>query len=280
MPKLPSRAGEIASTAADAGGNLASVGFGALFAGSEGAVAGAVVGPSVALVFKQAVAQIGSWVGGRQAERVSEAIRVAAFDIEQHVSEGGAIRSGFADAGDQSLLDAEEIAEGVLQTVAFSYEQRKAPYLGHLLASLAVRPEITVADAHRLTRLVDLLSYRQLACLAAMGSGEAQIDLIKANVAIAYSKQQAMSDGIAEETEELSNEYELLGFRDSTAEGLVATGSGIKLGHRSLPRDLALTERGYFLYAMTRLDLLPKEDRLAAIMELVGSDVSPQERKN
>lgn len=268
----PSRLGELASVATDAGGNAAGVALGALVAGPDGAFLAAAATPPVALALKRAVAQIQGWVGGRQAERVSETIRVAVADIEQHRSAGGSLGGEFAVVEEGKQSDAEEIAEGVLQTAAFAYEQKKAPYLGHLLASIAIRDDIQLADAHRLTRLVATLSYRQLACLAAIGSGEAKIDRIEASLAIALSKKNRMSAGIADEVEELSNTHDLLGIRDSTAKGDVATSSGLNLKHRALPRDLALTERGRFLFELLRLDTLPEVDRRTAIDELLGTE--------
>jgi hypothetical protein len=273
MSRRSPSAGEIVSTAADTTGNLAGVVLAALF-GPDGAVVGLALGPSVSLVFKQAVAQVGGWVSGRQADRVSEAIRVAASDLERYIAEGGEIAGAFASVDGDERSAADEIAEGVLQTVAFAYEQRKAPYLGHLLASLAVRPDISVADAHRLTRLVGELSYRQLACLSAIGSGEAKIDTIQAGVMRSLAKRDRMSAGIAEEVEELSNTHDLLGSRDSTQAGDIATSSGITLGHRTLPRSLALTERGYFLFELLRLDTLPDDDRRAVVGELLGMDTA------
>lgn len=261
-------ASEIVSAAAETGGNLASVVLAGLF-GPDGTVAGALLGPSFTLALKHAIGQISRWVGDRQVERVSETIRAAAADIEQYRAGGGEVVGMFASVGDERS-DAEEVAEGILQTAAFAYEQRKAPYLGHLLASIAIRGDIHLADAHRLTRLVGELSYRQLACLAAIGSGEAKIDTIQAGVAMAYTKQNQMSAGIAEEVEELSNEHDLIGNRDSTREGDIATDSGLTLGHRSLPRDLALTERGRFLYGLLRLDTLPVDDQQIVVMELMG----------
>jgi hypothetical protein len=262
-------AGEMVSTAAEAGGNVAGAVLGALFVGPDGAVAGAAISPPVAWALKRAVVQIRGWVGGRQVERVSETIKVAATDIEKHLSDGGQITGFFANVGDEGS-DAEEIAEGILQAAAFAYEQRKTPYLGHLLASIAIRGDIHLADAHRLTRLVGELSYRQLACLSAIGSGEAKIDTIQAGVVRSLAKRDRMSAGIAEEVEELSNTHDLIGSRDSTQAGDIATSSGITLGHRTLPRNLALTERGYFLFELLRLDTLPGDDRLAVVGELLG----------
>lgn len=259
-------AGEIASTAVEASGNLAGVGLGALFAGAEGAVAGAVVGPSFALVLKQAVAQVGAWISGRQEDRVSEAIRVAASDLEQHISEGGELRKVFA--SEQSA--AEDIAEGVLQTVAFSYEQKKAVYLGHLLASVAVREDISVADAHRLTRLVGQLSYRQLTCLAAIGAGPTEVPSIAAGVVIALNKKRR-TEGAADELAELTDSYDLIGNRGSDDEGDTATSPGISPGGKTQTRYLALTLRGRNLFELLRLDSLPATDRREMVDELLGT---------
>ena len=252
MPQRDHSTRAFVSTAADTGGNLAGVGLGVLFAGPEGAVAGAMVGPSVALAIRQAVEQIGGWIGGRQADRVSETIRVAASDIEQHLSGGRKISAAFADAGSKS---AEEIAEGVLQTAAFSYEQRKATYLGHLLASVAVRDDISVADAHRLTRLVGSLSYRQLACLAGIGNGPTEVPSITAAVVMVMNKHEG-ADGVADEVNELTNTYKLFN----------ATGTPAGQGRSSL--HIGLTARGQKLFDLLRLDAVPEQDRREVVAEM------------
>jgi hypothetical protein len=263
----PTRA--FVSTAADAGGNLAGVGLGVLFAGPEGAVAGAMVGPSVALAIRQAVEQIGGWIGGRQADRVSETIRVAASDIEQHLSEGRKISAAFADAGNKSSA-AEEIAEGVLQTAAFSYEQRKATYLGHLLASVAVRDDISVADAHRLTRLVGSLSYRQLACLAGIGNGPTEVPTITAAVVMVMNKNET-ADGVADEINELTNTHRLFNSTGTTNGAaaanlpVAAPGDGKPLLH------IGLTTRGQKLFELLRLDTVPKQDRRDVVAEMLSA---------
>jgi hypothetical protein len=271
----PSRDG-IIGAATDVSGNLAAAGLGALVAGPDGIMAGAVVGPSLSLALKQTVAQLSGWAGGRQVERVSEAIRSAAGDLERLQAEGWEIREDFREqagfreraghAGRASEA-AQEVAEGILQTVAFSYEQRKAPYLGHLLASIAVRPDLLVADAHRLTRLVGELSYRQLACLAAIGTREMELDAGLRDVALRVDGRDRMNNGTAEEIEQLSKEHGLLvdppepgapSRVAATVERLVA------------PGDLMLTERGHFLFDLLQLDTMLQEDRRNVIGELLG----------
>jgi hypothetical protein len=268
MPERgPSSRRAFVSTAADTDGNLAGVGLGVLFAGPEGAVAGAMVGPSVALAIRQAVEQIGGWVGGRQADRVSETIRVAASDIEQHLSEGRKISAAFADAGNKSSA-AEEIAEGVLQIAAFSYEQRKATYLGHLLASVAVRDDISVADAHRLTRLVGSLSYRQLACLAGIGNGPTEVPTITAAVVMVMSKNET-ADGVADEINELTNTHRLFNSKGTLAdEAGTAKLPAAARGDGKPSLHIGLTTRGWKLFELLRLDTVPEQDRRDVVAEM------------
>jgi hypothetical protein len=251
------------STAADVGGNLASIGLGALFAGADGAVAGAFVGPTLATALRSATEQISGWIGGRQAERVSEAIRTAALDIQDYCAQGHSVREDFLGGGSGSVA-AEEIAEGLLQTVAFSYEQRKAPYLGHLLASVAVRPDISVADAHHLISLVDRFSYRQLVTLAAIGAGLVRRDALAAGTVLTRRR---MGRALAVELEELSSTYGLVGEtgtdeEDSTFTGLIET--------RRLPLDLSLLDQGRFLFELMRLDTVPQAEQIEALRELLG----------
>lgn len=268
MARRNSSAGEFASTAAEAGGNLAGVGLGALFAGADGAVAGAVVGPSVALLLKQAVAQIGGWITGRQAERVSETIRVAATDLEQYLAEGAKIGEAFA----SGQSDAEDIAEGILQTVAFSYEQKKAIYLGHMLASIAVRPDISVADAHRLTRVVDQLSYRQLVWLADIGSATAvNPELLSTAALLIELHQERTVEGVADELKELSGTYGLIGNLGGPSEDERGPSPGASSGGDPSNRHLGLTVRGRKLFELLRLDSLPGTDRRAMADELFST---------
>src|SRR5581483_4662925 len=61
----------------------------------------------------------------------------------------------------------EELVEATLVAAADTYEERKLPYLAHLLAAITFEPGITHAHANRLITVADQLSYRQLVELAA-----------------------------------------------------------------------------------------------------------------
>jgi hypothetical protein len=268
MAEPGSSAGEIASTAAEATANLAGVGLGALFAGAEGAVAGAVVGPSLALALKHAAAQVGVWITGRQEDRVSEAIRVAASDLAQYLSQGQKLHEAFVNGDDSEPSGAEAIAEGVLQTVAFSYEQKKAVYLGHLLASVAVSDSLSVADAHQLTRLVGQLSYRQLVWLSEIGGQPTKTSIELLSV-LADKVMRNNHDGAVG-----SFADELLELRDFY--GLIATGEDeddsitqLKIIAPNGPEfSLILTARGRNLFTLLRLESLPDTDRREVVEEL------------
>jgi hypothetical protein len=262
MARDSSAAREVGSTLADVGGNLASVSLGALFAGPDGAVAGAMVGPPVALVLKQAAGQVGNWVGLRQENRVSEAIKVAAADIAEHRAVGGEFNAAFVSVDGSEREDAEDIAEGVLQAAAFSYEQRKAQYLGHLLAALAIRPDLSMADAHYMTRLVGRLSYRQLAILAVIGKHEINAERMTGHKV-------RMEQAIADELEELGATYALVGSREANEDDEVSINVGLNQT-RGLPMELSLSHQGRLLFELLRLDAIPLHDQLGTLTELLG----------
>jgi hypothetical protein len=267
MPERRSSGGEIVPTAADAGGNVAGAVLGALVAGPDGAVAGAVVGPPVALALRRAIAQVQGWVGSRQAERVDDAIRVAAADIERHRAEGGQVRAAFADVDDPERAGAEDIAEAVLQATALSYEQRKARYLGHLLAAIAIRQDISIADAHYMTRLVRRLSYRQLVILAVIGEDEI-------NVARMVGHKTRMEQAIADELEELGANYALVGSREANEDGEVSVHVGLN-ATRSLPMELSLSRQGRLLFDLLSLDTIPSVDQQQVLTELLRTGDGP-----
>jgi hypothetical protein len=217
------------------------------------------------MALRSATEQISRWVGGRQVERVSEALRIAALDIEGYSTQGDRIREDFLGGDDTGSVAAEEVAEGLLQTVAFSYEQRKAPYLGHLLASIAVRADISVADAHHLIRLVDRLSYRQLVTLAAIGAGLARRDALAAGTVLSGRR---MKQSVADEVEELSATYALIGGVSADTDE-TSTYTGLDRTRR-LPLDLSLLDQGRLLFDLMRLHTIATNEQIETLRELLG----------
>ncbi len=210
------------------------------------------------------MATVGGWIDGRQTDRMSETIKVAAADLAKHLESGGVLSRAFASSEGSEHSAAEDIAEGVLQTVAFSYEQKKAPYLGHLLAGLATRSDLSIGDAHYMTRLVGRLSYRQLAILAMIDKGKINGDRMMNHTAL-------MQQAIADEMEELSATYALIGSQEENPEGEIATFSGLNLV-LSLPKELRLTHQGHLVFNLLQLDTVPEQDQQDSLSELLGSD--------
>jgi hypothetical protein len=214
-PDKPTAADGVSDVVGDAAGNVVGAGLGLVFAGPPGALLGAAVGPVVAAPLKRAAQQLRRMLTGRQASRVQTALVTAAADIADMLSRGLTLREdGFFTNGGDDPSSAEEIAEGVLLHAATSYEQRKVPYLGHLLGSIGFRPDVRPRDAHFFTRLIDRLSYSQLVALAVVGRETPELT----RIAVVHQEGAGrMRETIAQELEELSD-LGLLGAYDATTE--------------------------------------------------------------
>jgi len=142
------------------------------FGSAVGAFLGAAVDPATAAV----AAMAGTWLGSvgadiarrtlspRQELRAGELLiqATAALAIKEQV-EGLTIRDdGFFD-GERS--NGEEFAEGVLLAAMDTYEERKLPYLGNLLANVAVMPTIDAGTANYALRIGERLSWAELCIL-------------------------------------------------------------------------------------------------------------------
>lgn len=256
---------------ADVGSGLASSGLGLILAGPDGALAGAFVGPLVARAVRQGMQQLLGWLTGRQTERVKTAITTAADEIARRLEAGESVRDDhFFSAGDNGQSSASEVAEGVLQHAAGAYEQYKTAHFGHLLASIAFRPDIGVADAHYLTRLADRLSWRQFLVLALFREPPQESlslrEIDQSGVGLSGSV-----TGLSEEVQELGN-LGLLGEADADGDAIRA-GTLIRgaSGLIGVPMELwRLTALGRLLVETARLDLLPSEARNKVLDDLLA----------
>lgn len=66
--------------------------------------------------------------------------------------------------GDDSA-DGADFVEGVLLSVKDSFEEKKVPYLGNLLANVAFNPDVDAATANTALRLADAASWLELVVL-------------------------------------------------------------------------------------------------------------------
>jgi hypothetical protein len=117
-------------------------------------------------------------LGPRQQVRAGAALAIAAAEIAARVKAGEQLREdGLFDKPTGRRNDAEEIAEGILLAAAGEHEERKVPFLGHLLASIALDAAVSVDEAHFLVQLLESLTYRQLVSLAVLGDESRSMEL-------------------------------------------------------------------------------------------------------
>ncbi len=139
---------------------------GAAVAGPPGAIAGASVGWAV-----QTVMNVGGDFALRHLaplgeKRVGAAILMAADEISARIMAGETPREDLRDDVTPGRSAAAELAEAALRAAAGTHEERKLPYIAHLLAAIAFERELSHAHANQLIGVADALTYRQLVALA------------------------------------------------------------------------------------------------------------------
>jgi hypothetical protein len=153
---------------------------------------------------------------------------------------------------------AEEIAEAVVAAARRSTDERRVRHLGYLLAETAVSADIDAELVGRSLRLVESLSWRQLALLAGVGRRE-RVPLPMAPL------------------EDDARAWAAWGAREDVADlqraGLLdppppATRPGSPTLPRLRPTDLRLTRRGVLVHRLLVLDLLHDDAVGAALADL------------
>lgn len=95
----------------------------------------------------------------------------ATIRIDERMKNGENLRDdGFFDPrlGDRPVAD--EVYEGALMVAQRTYQEKKIPFLGNLLASISFDKEIDGGNANLLLRQAEAISYRQLCILALLGN--------------------------------------------------------------------------------------------------------------
>lgn len=161
--------------ASDVTGGMAGAALGFVASGPPGALAGAAVAPLLTRSFRFVARELRErFLGPREEIRIGTALTYAADRIRKRLDAGEAIRSdGFFDAQNGHPSEAEEIVEGVLMAAQRSYEERKVPYYGRLLAGISFDDEVSRAEANHLLQLLVDLSYQQFVLLQLFGTNGA-----------------------------------------------------------------------------------------------------------
>lgn len=240
--------------AAEITGNSAAAGAGLVLGsamGPSGALVGAVVGPVVAQLSEFGMRTLGR----REEERVAAAVVFACQAFEHLQAQGAEIRSdGFFESGEGGRPDGDEVIEGVLRAAQLSHEERKLPYLGYLLALIAVDEACDRGLGNWLIRSAEQLSWTQFVLLSLIPNPDSDAQTLPTGEAMAASTWNAWSTH--RQLVELGyGKLELVSWAKGATPNLkfsypVAEMSGMRLRHG-----------GLLLHHFLALDSVPQEDR-------------------
>jgi hypothetical protein len=155
----------------DSGAGIAGGAVGGALSFLAGGPIGAAVlgagGAAAAMALKHVGQEVSErLLGPREKVRVGAVLAIAAAEIKQRIENGERIRTdGFFDEKLSGRSDAEEVAESILLKSQREPEEKKIPYMGHLLSSVAFDPQISAHMAHQITKAAEQLTYRQLCIL-------------------------------------------------------------------------------------------------------------------
>ena len=157
---------------------IAATATGFVLGGPEGAVVGGAVGSSAAMGFRWLGTEISSrFMGPREHQRIGYVFTLAASEIAMRIENGEAVREdGFFDERSDSRSDAKEVWEGILMKSQRESEEKKLPFMAHLLASVAFDASVSPNMAHQLTKAAEELTYRQL-CIIKLSAVKEQFVL-------------------------------------------------------------------------------------------------------
>ena len=154
------------------GGLTAALGFLAgdpVIAGLLGAAGPALgaAGPAVVGILKKIGHEFSERrLSHREDFRVGNVVVIAAREIYQRLENGENPRNdGFFDTKSIGRSDAEEIVEAVMLKCQREPQEKKIPYMGYLLTSIAFDSNISADMGHQLIKAAEELTYRQLCIL-------------------------------------------------------------------------------------------------------------------
>ena len=156
--------------------NVTSAAVGALLGDP---LAAAAVGGATGTVFSTTLAKVGAEIeqrllSPRETARVGAVLALGAAAVRERLDQGEQLRAdGFFDSGNDGRSSADEVIESVLLRSQREPEEKKLPYMAHLLASVAFDDQIGVEMTHQLSKVAERLTYRQLCILTLVNNKEA-----------------------------------------------------------------------------------------------------------
>ena len=232
-----------------AAGSAVGTVIGSLLAGPGGALVGGGIGAAATMTFRAVGHDLSSrLLSPREQARVGGVFTLAAAEIVERCKNGESIRDdGFFDTGGGGRTDAEEVWESTLLKSQREPEEKKLPYMAHLLANLAFDTEISAAMAHQMTKAAESMTYRQL-CILQLSANKERFSLRKRS----YEGQDSFSKDLYQLIFEYYDLYNrgLINFRGTLAASLVDVNPGA-----ATPQAL-----GVDIYNQMRLCLIPNDE--------------------
>ena len=238
-----------AEIAGGAAGTAVGTVIGSLLAGPGGAIVGGSIGAAATM----AVKAIGNDLASRllspsEQARIGGVFTLAAAEIVERCQNGESVRDdGFFENGGGGRSDAEEVWESTLLKSQRESEEKKLPYMAHLLANLAFDIDISAAMAHQITKAAESMTYRQL-CILQLSAIKERFNLRKKS----YEGQDSFSKDLYQLIYEYYDLYNrgLINFGGTLAATLVDVNPGA-----AMPQAL-----GVDIYYLMRLYLIPDSD--------------------
>jgi len=248
--KLIGAGAEIAGAAV--GGAL-----GFLATGPAGAAAGGVAGAAASSLLKHLGDEVSERVlSPRERVRVGGVLALVAAEVSTRIESGQTTRSdGFFAPGPGGRSDADEVAEAVLLRTQREAEEKKLPYMAHLLASIAFDPGISAPMAHQLVKAAEQLTYRQF-CLLRLSAVKEAVGLRESD----YTQQGQFEIGLLQVLYECQDLY---------TKGFVNFGGSVAFGPTDVnPGQMTAQGLAAHLYNAMQLATIPMSDIEAVAKEL------------
>ena len=196
----------------------------------------------------------------REKQRLGTVFEGIVTEIHRRREAGESVRTdGFFDEKQTGRSDATEVAESVLLKVQREPEEKKIPYMGYLLSSIAFDPEISVHMAHQLAKSAEDLTYRQL-CILRLCDVKDKYQLRDQH----YKDPTSFDKSLYQILHECHNLYHS-GY--IYHKGTLSIGGSEAFVPTDLnPRSMILNGLGLDLFNLMKLSLIPDED-IAPIAE-------------
>ena len=193
----------------------------------------------------------------REEVRIGTVFTLAAAEIVLRCNNDEKVREdGFFSAADGERSDAEEVWENALLKSQREPEEKKLPFMAHLMANLAFDTSVSAEMAHQIIKTAEELTYRQL-CILQLSVLKDRFNLRKTN----YFD----TEDFPAQLRQILYEYHGLNNRM-----LVSNGETIAIGIQEIsPGNTMPQGLGADMYNLMRLGLIPEEDLTPIAAHLV-----------